>query len=525
MDFHSLSRRELQALCKRNKIPANTSNAAMADSLKALEIVEGIDDVLQACKSEISQSSTEPRARLEVTSPYVPPIGGRSTRQKDVLLTPAQSGATSRRRRAANEVYGTRRSARLAEKSAKLLKGVTEFSKKDLFTGDGHDFQMNLEESLDGSDEMSGVTGTEEPQRRDEGQVDSGDKQDVSTDVELAPTTEEEVRTHFENYGPQLKLKEGVDANTSVEVNSGNIELNESRGAEIEQVGSGSGTEEFVNFDDTKASHDETRSPIMNYESQKTDVLDVVVQTENIEEKTAEDAEFVDEKAVSENEDDLAIVEVSSDTVSQSDDKVNDVDSKPDEVVAFYENEEELELNTSYFSNPDEYLIEASKESNDSLACMPSEISLMSNENGAFNWDDYKTCKQDVAAEEPATYVTAKQDDPLPISLENCQTHQLFAVATNNIGTAFMENAPSKASARMSRVTADTDNKENIGSVRKERLKICKDIAETVHMLDDPTLITLSKSVKELAITQNLDKNEGENGASARTALRALPDN
>jgi microcystin-dependent protein len=35
-DFHTLSRKELQALSKMNKIPANITNAAMADALSAL---------------------------------------------------------------------------------------------------------------------------------------------------------------------------------------------------------------------------------------------------------------------------------------------------------------------------------------------------------------------------------------------------------------------------------------------------------------------------------------------------------
>uniref|UniRef100_A0A9I9E1D7 Uncharacterized protein n=1 Tax=Cucumis melo TaxID=3656 RepID=A0A9I9E1D7_CUCME len=35
MDFHSLSRRETQSFCKRNKIPANITNVAMADTLAA----------------------------------------------------------------------------------------------------------------------------------------------------------------------------------------------------------------------------------------------------------------------------------------------------------------------------------------------------------------------------------------------------------------------------------------------------------------------------------------------------------
>ncbi len=36
MKYHSLSRRELQALCKEYHIPANKSNVAMAQALAAL---------------------------------------------------------------------------------------------------------------------------------------------------------------------------------------------------------------------------------------------------------------------------------------------------------------------------------------------------------------------------------------------------------------------------------------------------------------------------------------------------------
>jgi len=39
VDFHSLGRKDLQNLCKRNKIPANMTNAAMADALQLLDTV------------------------------------------------------------------------------------------------------------------------------------------------------------------------------------------------------------------------------------------------------------------------------------------------------------------------------------------------------------------------------------------------------------------------------------------------------------------------------------------------------
>ncbi|RLN07774.1 helicase swr-1 [Panicum miliaceum] len=45
MDFHALSRRELQALCKRNGVRANMTNAAMAEALQVLASVDGIDEI------------------------------------------------------------------------------------------------------------------------------------------------------------------------------------------------------------------------------------------------------------------------------------------------------------------------------------------------------------------------------------------------------------------------------------------------------------------------------------------------
>ncbi|KAI0509958.1 hypothetical protein KFK09_010558 [Dendrobium nobile] len=48
MDFHSLARRDLQFLCKKNRVPANLTNVAMAKALEALETVEGIEEIQEA---------------------------------------------------------------------------------------------------------------------------------------------------------------------------------------------------------------------------------------------------------------------------------------------------------------------------------------------------------------------------------------------------------------------------------------------------------------------------------------------
>lgn len=174
---------------------------------------------MQTSQTESTQSSIDLQDSLEVTSPYVPPTGGRSTRRrnvsndepvvmttarrttrktavkaqadametpavaaqssrrrvqiapacleldsqlekcveqkKDVLMTPAAVGATSRRRRAEEtekKVYSTRRSARLAVKSMPMLSGETELSNEELFAKDCEDQEVNQKE-------VSGVTG------------------------------------------------------------------------------------------------------------------------------------------------------------------------------------------------------------------------------------------------------------------------------------------------------------------------------------------------------------------------------
>ncbi|EOA30391.1 hypothetical protein CARUB_v10013512mg [Capsella rubella] len=57
MDFDSLPRRDLQFFCKRNKIPANMTNIAMADALKALEIVEGVDDFMNQSPMSVARTA------------------------------------------------------------------------------------------------------------------------------------------------------------------------------------------------------------------------------------------------------------------------------------------------------------------------------------------------------------------------------------------------------------------------------------------------------------------------------------
>ncbi|OIT27303.1 PREDICTED: uncharacterized protein LOC109214124 [Nicotiana attenuata] len=112
MDFHSLTRRELQALCKKNKIPANITNVAMADALASLKTVDGIEEFLNPSESETANSSMVSPEKSEKVSASVPRTStmtsgrARGTTAKavneakvEMIETPALP--TTRRRRAA----------------------------------------------------------------------------------------------------------------------------------------------------------------------------------------------------------------------------------------------------------------------------------------------------------------------------------------------------------------------------------------------------------------------------------------
>ncbi|PHU17635.1 Ubiquitin-like-specific protease 1A [Capsicum chinense] len=78
MDFHSLAvtRRELQAVCKKNKIPANMTNVAMADALQSRQFVDGIEEVLKTCESDVANSSMESPGKSEAISRLISGRGG-----------------------------------------------------------------------------------------------------------------------------------------------------------------------------------------------------------------------------------------------------------------------------------------------------------------------------------------------------------------------------------------------------------------------------------------------------------------
>ncbi|XP_045819553.1 uncharacterized protein LOC123912993 [Trifolium pratense] len=73
MDFHTLSRRELQTLCKKNKIPANITNVAMADALSALPQVEGLDEILNPREGgDVGTPAVKPRTACRTSTQRKP---------------------------------------------------------------------------------------------------------------------------------------------------------------------------------------------------------------------------------------------------------------------------------------------------------------------------------------------------------------------------------------------------------------------------------------------------------------------
>ncbi|KAL8551229.1 hypothetical protein ACS0TY_000350 [Phlomoides rotata] len=261
MDFHMLSRRDLQALCKMNKIPANITNVAMAESLKALEFVEGIEEFSQSCQSETAQSSIESPLKNEVTSPYVPPTGGRSTRRRNVVkeepetakqsaraprtarkaqqatsackkmdvqeeksgvsVTPAPSAVTTRRRRGVkeestvNHAYSTRRSTRLAGKNVQSSNEVgnenLDNTKKELFTNDCQESKTISYEGPSDLDEVSGVTGGVDADITEEVNSKKEVEAEVDSAEESVPAIEDAVSNQAEADGAKLELKDTCD--------------------------------------------------------------------------------------------------------------------------------------------------------------------------------------------------------------------------------------------------------------------------------------------------------------------------
>ncbi|KAI3515467.1 hypothetical protein L1887_14363 [Cichorium endivia] len=90
MDFNSLTRKELQSLCKLNKIRANITNVAMKEALQSLDIVEGIEKFISISQSE-SVVLDESKENVEVSSLKVPATRCRTTTRQKVKTTETEN--------------------------------------------------------------------------------------------------------------------------------------------------------------------------------------------------------------------------------------------------------------------------------------------------------------------------------------------------------------------------------------------------------------------------------------------------
>nr|XP_051214842.1 uncharacterized protein LOC127332567 isoform X5 [Lolium perenne] len=154
MDIQALPRRDLQALCKRNGIRANMTNAAMADALAALPAVDGIQDyakppvaaqptpVPKAAVPAVAAEEEEgemqgislPGGRgVALTAPEVIVVGDGEEEDEDLMpaLGPGRRRASRRPRVEPVAVPATRRraAASTAETAADAVPGRTTRSR------------------------------------------------------------------------------------------------------------------------------------------------------------------------------------------------------------------------------------------------------------------------------------------------------------------------------------------------------------------------------------------------------------
>ncbi|KAL6581624.1 hypothetical protein OROMI_007547 [Orobanche minor] len=210
MDFHSLSRRELQALCKKNKIPANVTNAAMAEALEALELVEGIDDFMHTSQSGTAQSLVESLETLEITSPFLPPTAGRSTRRTNIANKedPESVNPTTRARRTTRKTQvkdadAIETPALMAQTNRK--KGQAASARRNM------DFQLNEcvdEEKKDFLMTPAPMEGTSRRRRVEDSAVNRA--YSTRRSVRLAVKNNVEMVNEVENEESQLFKKDSV---------------------------------------------------------------------------------------------------------------------------------------------------------------------------------------------------------------------------------------------------------------------------------------------------------------------------
>ncbi|KAK6118487.1 hypothetical protein DH2020_047754 [Rehmannia glutinosa] len=509
----------------------------MAEALAALEIVEGIEEIMQPSQSGTAQSSTESMDMSEVTSPFVPPTAGRSTRRTNVAKQEIESvNPMTRTRRTTRKTQvkdaedskadaietpalmaqANRKKGQMASACRKMdsqLKECAEEDKKDVLmtpaTMGVTSRRRRAEESA-----VKKVYSTYSTRRS----VRLAEK-----NVEMMNEVENEESQLFkkelltkDGENEEMNLKNGledvnelsgitdVDA-TTMEEKSENEDKSEvvsnqkqdlSIGKEI-KLGSSAQEEECTSFE-TEAKMDEEKCDDVPLGSHDVCISEIKITVENTTEElnTEEGAKSKDEAAdfvenvILESKDNFAVGE-SKDVpdFSVTLDKLTDLtlqqEATKDDDVAEAE-----------YSDFIDHLANSSEETEI--------LQLDENKKAADPYADFS--------------------EHIPTSDVEMSTHLIVQPTCLTPS----KHSASKASMTMKRMTGFSDNKENIGNGSKlfvmEDVKMAKNsVEDNLHEL---SVRKLSKMLKEkLEITKKSSKNENGNEVLSRPALQALPEN
>ncbi|KAJ0448068.1 hypothetical protein HanLR1_Chr17g0671081 [Helianthus annuus] len=524
MDFHSLTRKELQSLCKLNKIPANLTNVSMADALQSLDVVVGIEEYLNTSQSETVESAET----VEVPSPKAPQTRCRtSTRQKakpteteslqttvtrttrrgskqlpkeveesknDQLKTPAVSRTsrkapvTTARRNVSNQLnecenepkeeglvenrYSTRRSTRVTEKKSAAprgKKGVEKAVKIDSLLDQGNS-----------SAEVEDVCNTFE-----------------KLDVEVI---EEEV-THesveeAEDSGEVNSLKEDVDLEHNLNIST--MKIDQVSDVKPESDGISGPSEELINLkedleDDLKTDQVCDLKPDSDENLvQKVDSGDDLMKEHNSVVVQEEHSECLLESG-----DDAADME-HEDTPCVDSEMVIDNSENPIDELTTKEPEEMSENTVDAISTIDDHSITEEVEDNVTEDSGPTQNpSILSEVTG-----------------HPTPFKKAtpfkKMTEEVEMSEEVEDKKPEFFTENTDAGSGLTQH-PSENTFNV--VSDDKENKVDEGKIRKK------------ESLNDLSIRQLKKQLKALTL-KSLDSNKEEAAATGtRPALQALCDN
>ncbi|XP_031107849.1 bud site selection protein BUD4-like isoform X2 [Ipomoea triloba] len=165
MDFHTLTRRELQALCKVNKIPANMTNVAMANALKDLEFVEGIEEVMKPSESEIANSSVESPEKSDMMS-SAPRTSRRAAIRPEISHTMTRTRRSTRRMPPEDQVKNDVIETPAAPTARRRATTTSVSSKMESLLKESVDTEQDGEQTLNEKKDLPKTPGTRLTSRR-----------------------------------------------------------------------------------------------------------------------------------------------------------------------------------------------------------------------------------------------------------------------------------------------------------------------------------------------------------------------